>query len=180
MGSETVEVEGLADLSKQLLGFADAVQRKVMRGALAAGARVVRDDAKANVPVAPATEYNAAKYNSVAGSLRKSIRVSSRVDRKAGVVRATVVAGSFDAYYARWVEFGTKPHVIHAKDGSVLDMQGVFTRLIHHPGSNARQFMRKAIDSQLQAATQAVVDTMRERIGQLQQLPDEQDVRNEH
>src|SRR4051812_28786433 len=108
MATGEVEVAGFAQLQTALLTFAPKMQAKVMRGALAAGARVVRNQARANVPTAPPNSHNAALYNSVTGGVKKSLRVSSRVDTKTGMVKARVVAGSYDAYYARWVEFGTK------------------------------------------------------------------------
>lgn len=53
-----------------------------------------------------------------------------------------------DTKYARFVESGTKPHVIAAKGGGMLSFVANggrrFARTVNHPGTTARPFMAEA------------------------------------
>ena len=53
-----------------------------------------------------------------------------------------------DTKYARFVESGTKPHVIAAKGGGMLSFVAAggrrFARSVNHPGTTARPFMAEA------------------------------------
>lgn len=51
MGVDTQEIRGFDDLSAKLRAIAPALRPRVLRNALAAGARLVRDDAKRAAPV---------------------------------------------------------------------------------------------------------------------------------
>lgn len=52
--------------------------------------------------------------------------------------------------YGKWVESGTRPHEIRAKDGGVLAWQGpdgpMFARSVHHPGTTAHPYMAPAAE----------------------------------
>lgn len=119
-----VVVKGLSDLNKFLQELPAKVEANVLRGALYAGAKVVRDEAKRLAPVAPPTAKNRRLYGGRAGALRDSIRAGAMVDKRAGKVMAYIRAGSHgkgrkakgltDAYYATWVEYGTQAHWIKA------------------------------------------------------------------
>jgi hypothetical protein len=55
----------------------------------------------------------------------------------------------FDVDYASYVHEGTAPHEIRAKPGGVLAFPGaggdtVFTRSVHHPGTQPQPFLSKA------------------------------------
>lgn len=74
------------------------------------------------------------------GRLKKSIR-----RRNATMKRATVVAH----YTAYFIDKGTVPHVIKAKNARRLVFQGrggttIFARAVHHRGSKAQPFREKA------------------------------------
>lgn len=55
------------------------------------------------------------------------------------------------ANYARYVHEGTRPHVIRPRNARVLAWPQPnptnFARLVHHPGTTARPFLRNAADS---------------------------------
>lgn len=151
------------------------LEKNIMRAALAAGARVIRDEAKENVPVK-------------LGALRKSIKVST--NSKRGTVTAKVKAGDKRAFYAHMVEYGTKAHLIKVEDEDrpinykLTQKRGVLTRVsirtinrnslrignsfvgptIEHPGSEPRPYLRPALDSKSGAAISAVADKVRERL----------------
>jgi HK97 gp10 family phage protein len=120
-----------------------------MRSALRAGAKVLREEARANVPVA-------------LGALRKSIRISTGA--KAGQVTASVKAGSRKAWYWRFVEFGTAAHLIAARNARALSLGDVVVERIEHPGATAKPFMRPALDAMSSAALEAVTAQIRKRL----------------
>ncbi len=72
----------------------------------------------------------------------------------------TVYAGNSEAFYARWVEFGTRPHAIEAVHAEVLGADGRFGVRVDHPGGMARPFFfpayranRKSAKARVRRAT---------------------------
>lgn len=59
------------------------------------------------------------------------------------------------ADYAAAVHDGTRPHVIHARNGTYLKFPGrngpVFARSVNHPGTRPRPFLRNAAEQVLRA-----------------------------
>lgn len=57
---------------------------------------------------------------------------------------------SAGAKHARWVEYGTKPHIIRAKRAKALrfEQNGTvrFAKWVKHPGTKPRPFMQRARD----------------------------------
>lgn len=174
MADEEV-IRGGRELGQFLQGLPVKVEKNIMRAALRAGAAVIREEARNNVPVDD-------------GLLRKSVRVST--SSKRGVVTATIKAGNAQAFYAHMVEYGTKPHLIKVREEDrpinyrLTQKRGVLTRVsiktmnrhalrignhfvgasVHHPGATPKPFMRPALDSKSTAAVQAVSDKIRERL----------------
>jgi HK97 gp10 family phage protein len=143
----SVKVSGLKELNVFLDTLPDKLQKNVMRAALRAGAKVIADQARENVPVA-------------SGKLKKDITIGTR--SRGGVVTASVKAGAKSAWYAKFVEFGTAAHEINAKPGSVMMFNGQIAIRVNHPGAKPQPFMRPALDARGQAAVQAVAEKMRE------------------
>lgn len=57
----------------------------------------------------------------------------------------TIYAGGGDAYYARFIEFGTQSHTIKPKNAPALHLYGdIFVEEVQHPGSNAQPFFYPA------------------------------------
>lgn len=89
----------------------------MLRNALAAGARLVRDEAKRNAPVMSSAAQ--APYRKP-GTVKTAIKVrTSKLDRRAGNVGVFVnvkpakagqrgAKNPSDPFYWRWLEFGTK------------------------------------------------------------------------
>lgn len=143
--------EALDDLLKTL---APKLQKNITRTALRAGAAVLLAEAKRNVPVA-------------SGTLARTLRISTK--NKGGEVSASVKAGGkhkgADAFYAHMVEFGTRPHKILPKvQGGAMQFGTVKTRMVEHPGTTARPFMRPAVDAKFTEAITAVREKIRERL----------------
>lgn len=142
-------VKGLAELQKFLDTLPAKIEQNIMRSALRAGANVVKDEAKSNVPVK-------------SGLLRDGLKVSTRSRR--GVVTASVKAGGKHAYLARWIEYGTAAHKIVPKKAKSLFFGGVFAEAVDHPGSSPKPFLRPALDTQSQAALVAVGNAIKKRL----------------
>lgn len=112
-----VKMEGFDELARKLRDLAPAMRKRVLRNALSAGARLVRDDAKRLAPVL--SNPSKAPYRQSA-TLRKAIRVrSSKAARRSGDVGVFVnvkpAKGSArgaksrtDPFYWRFLEFGTR------------------------------------------------------------------------
>ena len=100
------------------------------------------------------------------GVLRDSIRVTAR--RRGRTVTASIKAGgktkTGDAFYARFVEFGTAAHVISGKNGGWLSFGGLFTKSAQHPGAKPSPFMRPALDSKSGEAVVAVGNYVKKRL----------------
>jgi len=119
MAADTVQVKGLDELKRKLADVPKALRKRVLRNALAAGAREVRDVAKRNAPVLNLGTSMKAPYRK-AGTVRDAIRVrTSKADRKAGDVGVFVnvrpakagqrgAKNPNDPFYWRFLEFGTK------------------------------------------------------------------------
>lgn len=143
--------QALDDLLKTLPA---KLQKNITRTALRAGAAVLLAEAKRNVPTD-------------SGALARTLRISTR--NKAGLVSASVKAGGkhkgADVFYAHMVEYGTKPHkILPKKQGGVMQFGGIKTRMVNHPGTTARPFMRPAVDAKFIESVNAVREKIRERL----------------
>jgi HK97 gp10 family phage protein len=131
-------IRGLDKLNRKLRALPKAAEAAI-KTAMAQGADEIVALAKSLVPVDT-------------GELRKSIgwtwgdapkgtmNIASVGDAE-GKLRITIYAGSDDAFYARWVEFGTKRHSV-AKGGGTKRGQRALARGggIAHPGATAKPF----------------------------------------
>lgn len=144
-----VQVTGLKELAQFLDELPAKLQNNVMRGALRAGMKPVQADAKMAVAV-------------VSGQLRDGLKISTR--NKAGMVTASLKATGKHGYIARFVEFGTRPHTISAKDGGALAFGGGVYQSVQHPGAKPHPFMRPALDGQASNAVVAAAEYMKDRL----------------
>lgn len=144
--SETVNVKGLAEIGKLLDQLPERLARGALRGGLRAGGGVIRTEARANI-------------NSDSGETARSIKISTR--SRGHIVSAKVEAKS---YKARWLEYGTRPHTIKARDGGAMAFAGGFYKEVEHPGARPHPFMRPALDTQARAAVVAVAQYLKLRL----------------
>ena len=119
MAGEVVRIEGLDELKRKLSEVPKAMRKRVLRNALAAGAREVRDVAKRNAPVMTLGTSLKAPYRKP-GTVKQAIRVrTSKADRRAGDVGVFVnvrpakagqrgAKNPNDPFYWRFLEFGTR------------------------------------------------------------------------
>ena len=160
---EILSIDGGKELAEMLKTLPLKIERNIMRAALRAGARVIANEAKKNVPIKM-------------GNLKRSIRTDST--RTKGGVEATARAGGRSggknkdksAFYAQFVEYGTAPHIIRAGDKKkkltfiARDGKKVSTTQVSHTGAKAKPFMRPALDAKGNEALKAVTDKIRERL----------------
>lgn len=118
MAGETRQMAGLDDLKAKLSEIPKVLRRRLLRNWLAAGGRVVRDEAKRNAPVLAASSRTA-PYRKP-GTVRDAISVrTSKLSRRRGDVGVFVnvkpaksgqrgAKSPNDPYYWRWLEFGSK------------------------------------------------------------------------
>lgn len=151
MANKPFEVQGLSELRTMLQQLPVRIERNIMRGALRAGANVIRDSARLAAPVDD-------------GLLRKSIKTGSSKVRFNNVI----VSVETKLFYARMIEFGTasfytgqgrsvkKPYRIPKAKGKrikkALAFGNVIVNNVTHPGIKPQPFMRKAFDSSKEKA----------------------------
>lgn len=145
MSGQFLHLKGFKELAQVLDTLPAKLQSNVMRGALRAGARIIADAAKANAP-------------RVTGKYAASIGVSSR--NKGGVVTASARTRDFRAI---WLEFGTRPHTITAKNRKGLAVGGLFFQSVQHPGAKPKAHFIPAMDAHAGDAVVAAGRYMQER-----------------
>lgn len=156
-----VRVKGLSELNQFLQQLPAKVERNVLRGALRAGAKPVRQEAQARAPVDT-------------GTLRAGIVIKGSRG-KPGTVAVKVVATGKHAYIAPWLEYGVAAHQVVAAKGGWLFFGGQYAKAVNHPGIAPRPFMRPALDTQAGAAVVAAAEYMKKRLATKHGL-DTQDV----
>lgn len=171
--SDLIYVKGLAELQKFLDTLPVKIEKNVMRGALRAGIKPIKDAAVAACPVGPPSSEGRRLYGLHEGSLRDSIRVTTR--SKGGVVTASVKVGgkskkTGDVFYAHivegfWKTHRTSPYPIAAfKKGGFLSFGGIFRKSVMHPPIVAHPFLRPALDGNATNAVIAAAEYIKRRL----------------
>jgi HK97 gp10 family phage protein len=135
-----IGLKGGRELQEMLNTLAPKLEQNILRSALRAGAKVILEEAKQNVPVS-------------SGDLRDSLRVST--NSKKGRVTASVKAGNKKVFYSRFIEFGVAAHTITSKTG-YLSFLGNAYKSVEHPGLQPKAFLRPAFDSKQREAIEAI------------------------
>lgn len=121
----SADINALANALRDSAGQADVTTQNV----LVNSANYLKGEMEARVPVRT-------------GRLRQSIQVRVHGEK--------VIIGP-DTEYAAFVEFGTKPHVIRAKNAKALAFkmggQTVIVRKVNHPGTKAKPYVRPAFEA---------------------------------
>ena len=158
MTADSFHVKGLAALGKALAELPLRLEKNVMRGALRAGMKPIRTQARANV-------------TKQSGKLAKGLKVST--DSRSKMVYAKLKTSGAHDYIARFIEFGTARHWISSKKGKMLRIAGAnlegkaittFVKQADHKGSRPLPFMRPALDAQAGAAVAATAAYIRGRL----------------
>lgn len=148
MAERDIHLTGTRELYEVLQTFPVELEKNVMRNAFRAGAKVALWSVRARL----------AKHTDTGETLR-SLYITSRVG--GGIVSSSVKARSF---VARFLEYGTRPHMIAAKYGHWLSFNGAFLKAVSHPGARPYPFMRPALDSSAQDILNAVGNHVRSRL----------------
>lgn len=139
----TMKLNGGKELHALLQQLPVEVETKIMRNALARGANVIRDEARARV----ADET---------GLLRKAIK-STRNTRKGQVIAKVKLRGRH-SYLGLFMEYGVTAHMITVADGAgALKIGRQFVSgSVQHPGHAPRPFMRPALDTKAKEAINVI------------------------
>jgi HK97 gp10 family phage protein len=95
-------VSGLSELTKKLGSLPDKIEKKVLRSAVSSGAKVIRDDARSRI-------------HSKKGNLVEGIRFTTSVRLGQGLAVSRIFVSKKKAFYGKFVEYGTLPHLITPK-----------------------------------------------------------------
>ena len=154
-----IRVRGLADLNKFLQDLPVKMEANILRGALRAGLKPIKEAAVQNCPVGDPNDENRIKYGGYRGALRDSIRISGRFDKKQARVIARLVVGGrsrqgADVWYAHLIELtGAAPHSLSWRNTE-----------LNHPGFRPKPFLRPALDAQANNAVLAAADYIKKRL----------------
>ena len=159
----TITLKGGPELLRFLDELPKNLERNVIRGGLRAGAKVIQQQAKANVPVKT-------------GQLKRAIGIGTRTDgsRLSSYVK---LRGS-GSYLGLFIEYGVAPHLISVADedrpvrkgrkvgigtinkmvkrGSLIIGGNFVGPMVMHPGHAAKPFLRPALDQKGAEAVNAV------------------------
>jgi HK97 gp10 family phage protein len=113
------KISGIKDFRQELSGLVPKLRVRAIRNALAAGAKLVRDDAKRRAPL---LSVGSKARHRLRGTLQRAIAVrTSKLARRAGNVGVFVnvrpakkgqrgAKSLLDPYYWQFQEFGTRYH----------------------------------------------------------------------
>jgi len=81
------------------------------------------------------------------GRLKRSIRIVE------GAGSYMVLMGGREAPYAKFIEYGARPHIIRARRAMALrfevDGDVVYAKYVRHPGIRAQRILARAVDESL-------------------------------
>lgn len=171
--AELVNVKGLKELQQSMKALSANVAKNVLRGAVNAGARVVRNQARSNAPVLHA----AIPSHQPPGTLKRSIVASfirERSNTNQAMYYVTVRQGkkyrgqgkrqtmSQDAYYGAWVELGHY-FVGHRAQNTTWEnhRKAQMSRGVYVP---AHPFLRPAYEARKQESVEAMKRYLEQRI----------------
>jgi HK97 gp10 family phage protein len=160
MASNSIEftLKGGAELAELLDAMPDRIAMNVMRGAMLAGANVIRDRARELCPVA--STHTPPGHEP--GHLRKCI-ISGR-GRGGRDTIVALVGVTPDGFYGRFVEYGTISNANTTFGHVRVKGQRKGTAIRLHHATKGEQFMRPAADEEAGAAAQAIIDYASKRV----------------
>lgn len=161
-------VRGSADVRRFIAQLPAELERKVLRGAGRAAAKIIAAEAK---------------ERSVSSEVVAAIK--TKVTSSEGKVMARVQVRGPGAYIAPWLEYGTSPHFIsvddsqrggrsvkrinkETKEGSLVIGDAFVGSTVFHPGARPHPFLRPALDvkaGEAIAAAQSYINARISRAG---------------
>jgi HK97 gp10 family phage protein len=138
------KIKGGKELQALMQQLPVEVETKILRNGLAAGANVIRDEAKQLI-------------RRRSGETAEAIKTVRSTDSNGGYVIAKVAVARSRRFIANFLEFGVAAHQIWAKSKMSLVINGVpIGKQVWHPGFAPMPFMRPALDAKAGEAVQAV------------------------
>ena len=109
MPTDTIRIEGLKDLERQLNFLPEKVAKRILRRATRNAAKLFLDEMKARVSAGVDAEPKHASTGKPRKRLRDSLRIRLKMKalKMAGIVSADVGPSRNVAYIANFLEFGT-------------------------------------------------------------------------
>ena len=163
----TIKLKGGPELLSLLDELPKNLERNVIRGGLRAGAKVIQQQAKANVPFRT-------------GKLKTAIGIGTRVE--GSKLSSYVKLRGTGSYVGLFIEYGVAPHLISVSDadkpvretrsgpravsigtinkmvksGSLKIGENFVGAVVMHPGHAAKPFLRPALDQKAEEAVGAM------------------------
>lgn len=171
---QAITVTGLDQLQRALQQLPERLAKNVLRGAVAAGAKVIRDEARRRAPI-----YNGPDGTVPRGVIRRAIYASSSRQLTTALSQGYIVnvrsgkkyqavgkkGRNADAFFAPWVEYG---HYVVPRRPSGVTVRA--HRAIYRTSKGQfvapRPFMRPAFESKKEEALKVIKDYLTQRIPQ--------------
>lgn len=132
-------VKGLDRLRRKLASLPDVAKEDIAKS-LEKGAEQIVSLAQSLVPIDDMTLYDSIGWT-WGEAPKGSLTLASATRRRGSdTLRITVYAGNSEAFYARWVEFGTAPHNTASGGGRASAKQNRASGYLGHPGAAASPF----------------------------------------
>lgn len=146
-----IKISGGKEIYARLQQIPVEYETKLMRNALARGAKVIKEEAILRAPIET-------------GDLRDAIKTTRDTNRRTGQVIAKVKLLGEHSYIGHFMEYGVLPHII-GDEGQLLRVGEGFARgPIQHPGHSEHPFMRPALDSAGPEAVQVISKYLRDNL----------------
>jgi HK97 gp10 family phage protein len=159
-----VRITGIEDVNNRIKGLEEGIRKKAMEQVLRGMAMFFRKETRKNIKKLPITTTSNTLYNSVKVEVekkakRRNFRQFNIFCDHYGHKKSKV---QHDAFFARWIERGTKGHLIKPqfKEGhkaiAYTTKQGKYKVRLEtwHPGFKEKPFMRPAFDDNWRKAIQ--------------------------
>lgn len=145
-----ISVERLSELGADLSRFEDRLPTAIYYALKGEGGEALESNMKSKSPH---------KSGGLVAGIGIHSMGSSVMVGYLGGISNTVTSNSRNQLGA-WIESGTKPHTIRAKDGGSLMIGGRFVEEVHHPGSGAQKIAQKSIRAAKWEVEAAIVDEL--------------------
>lgn len=136
----SINIQGLDELVSKVAEFSESAL-ELVQGAM----------------LDSATENIVAVAKSLAP--RRTGALADSIEAQAGGQGEILIVA--DKSYAAFMEYGTQPHIIEAKNASALhwtkDGQDFFAKSVQHPGTKPRPFIQPGIDQGLEALKEDIM-----------------------
>lgn len=170
----SVQLKGLKEVERALKGFEPAVAKRALRGAVMAGAKVIADDAEAQVPSGTGGTRPAGRKG------RRGARAIVRRVRPltAAGVQTVNITFAKARWYLKFLELGVGSHLITLRSKRMsgaantakslgTPASGFFGAKVRHPGTPRRPMLRRALYAKQGQAMAALADELRTRVARI-------------